>query len=88
MAKNSINAQYNKWVKKNFKGLSAHTLKQTVLHFMKDEIYGEYMRQSMTNVIDTDVYVHLYNYFTGSRTVKCVDTYNSYKNIVDLCKWL
>lgn len=69
---------FNNWVKRNFKGLSTHTLAQ----FLRLEGY-------IYPYVDDLVYVTLFNYATKKDTTK--DTVNAFiwtRDLVANCEWL
>lgn len=78
--------KFNKWVKINFKGLSAHTLKQVAV-MMSGELFPR-LESYVENKIDTYVYVHLFRYFQGYRDEKAVDAFDYFCEAVELCDWL
>ena len=69
---------FNNWIKRNFKGLSAHTLAQ----FLR---LGGYIHP----YVDELVYVRLFNLATGKDTSE--DTRNEFawlQQLVNECAWL
>lgn len=75
----SIRKEFEKWISKNFKGLSAHTLFQF--------IFGE-MEWLPMDYVQNMIYVDLYHVFTKSANEKEQNTYDTCKTMVDACAWL
>ena len=75
----SIHKEFEKWISKNFNGLSAYTLGQLLR--MEYGFLNEHDTQEM-------IYVDLYHVFTKSATDKEMDTYNACMDIVHECAWL
>ena len=74
------NKLFNSWISKNFKGLSARTLRQLVLA----EVGWKYFENHIMNMI----YVDLFHVFTNTATDNELETYNTIASIVNNCAWL
>lgn len=74
----SIRKEFEKWISRNFKGLSAHTLYQFLT--METWLPLDYA-QNM-------VYVDLYHVFTKQATETEYNSYETCKDMVDKCAWL
>lgn len=74
----SIRKEFEKWIAKNFKGLSAYTLGQ----FLRIE------EGFCTEYIDEMIYVELYKVFTKQATDKESNNFEYIKWAVENCAWL
>ena len=74
----SIRKHFNEWISRNFKGLSAHTLRQFL------------MMEDCPVFIDADnfVYVTLYHVFQKQSTEEERNMFDAVQNVVLSCEWL
>lgn len=80
--------QFERWVNKNFRGLSSATLIQTLkLESGFNSLFPETQYVKNTE-LNNSVYIDLYHVFIGKFSDNEYNTFVSFKELIDSLNWL